>query len=109
MNWLFWEFVGGIGQGLLLLRWIVQFYATKKAGIGRTPMMFWILTLMSSLISLPYTLHLGSIVFLFSFCFMVWLSLWNINVERRHWSWKQEKEDLIAIKNAIFKGVAKNV
>lgn len=103
MDWIVWEIIGGFGQGLLLLRWIVQHYATKKAGIGRTPMMFWILTLTSSLITLPYALHLGSVVLLISFGFMVWLSISNMKVERKYWTWEREKEDLRYIMDEVLR------
>jgi len=102
MNWLYWEFIGGIGQGVMLLAWLTQYYTTKKAGIGRTPMLFWIFTILSSLISLLYAWYLGSIIYLCSACFMIGLSAWNIKIEKKHWNWKQEKKDLKTITETIY-------
>jgi len=51
-----WKLIGMTGALLFSLRWLVQFYYSRKAGVPVTPRSFWIMSIIGSLMTLAYFL-----------------------------------------------------
>ena len=49
-----WKFIGWGGAGMFGLRWLVQFWATKKAGKPTIPLSFWGISVCGALMTLSY-------------------------------------------------------
>ncbi|MEN9361443.1 MAG: hypothetical protein RL095_2978 [Verrucomicrobiota bacterium] len=49
-----WKCIGWGGAGMFGLRWLVQFWASKKAGKPTIPISFWIISVCGALMSLSY-------------------------------------------------------
>ena len=49
-----WKLIGWGGAGMFGLRWLVQFWATKKAGKPTIPLSFWCISVCGALMTLSY-------------------------------------------------------
>ncbi|MFH0938532.1 MAG: lipid-A-disaccharide synthase N-terminal domain-containing protein, partial [Planctomycetota bacterium] len=49
-----WKIVGLVGVSLFTARWLVQVYYSHKIGRPVTPRVFWILSMVGSLLALSY-------------------------------------------------------
>lgn len=49
-----WKIIGYTGAALFASRWLVQLYYSRKAGRPVTPRMFWIMSVVGSLMTLAY-------------------------------------------------------
>jgi lipid-A-disaccharide synthase-like uncharacterized protein len=54
-----WVTVGLLGQLMFMMRFIVQWIASERAGRSLVPMAFWFFSIAGSLIVLAYGLHKG--------------------------------------------------
>lgn len=62
-----WLIVGFLGQALFFGRFILQWYASEKAGKSIIPNAFWYLSLAGSMTLLIYSIHRRDIVFIIGF------------------------------------------
>jgi lipid-A-disaccharide synthase-like uncharacterized protein len=61
---LLWIIIGFIGQALFSARFLVQWWASERAGRSVVPKAFWILSLGGSLVLLSYAIHREDPVFI---------------------------------------------
>ena len=73
-----WLAVGFLGQVVFGLRFIVQWIATEKAKKSVIPLAFWYLSLVGTLILLPYSIYKKDPVFIAGFCLNLVIYLRNL-------------------------------
>lgn len=56
-----WLLVGFAGQGLFASRFIVQWFKSEVEGRSIIPVAFWYCSLGGGIVTLAYTIHLGSV------------------------------------------------
>ncbi|MDW8479710.1 MAG: lipid-A-disaccharide synthase N-terminal domain-containing protein [Xanthomonadales bacterium] len=61
---LIWILIGFAGQALFSARFVVQWWASERAGRSVVPKAFWILSLLGSLVLLSYAIHREDPVFI---------------------------------------------
>lgn len=49
-----WKLIGLIGALMFGMRWLVQFFASRRAGKPVIPRLFWIMSLLGSIMTLAY-------------------------------------------------------
>jgi len=81
------EILGGISLFFYFARWFFQLKASNKAGRSVTPVSYWLITILASVLFATYSFLLGSIVFPISFIFTICIAVYNIYLEL-----KREKE-----------------
>ena len=80
-----WKAVGFLGIGLFSGRWIVQMLASRKAGKPVMTRLFWILSLLGSLLCLSYfTFGKNDSVGIFSYLMPSGIALYNLFLDTRY-------------------------
>jgi lipid-A-disaccharide synthase-like uncharacterized protein len=59
-----WVIVGFLGQGLFVMRWVVQWLKSEREGVSTIPLGFWYLSLIGGLITLAYAIYRRDPVFI---------------------------------------------
>lgn len=57
-----WGLLGAGGQSLFFMRFLVQWLSSERAGYSVMPVAFWYFSMAGGMITLVYTIHLGSVV-----------------------------------------------
>lgn len=82
--WNFWKSVGLFGVVLFASRWIVQVFASHRAGRPVMTPLFWWLSLLGSLFCLSYFIFgKNDSVGIISYLFPAFISLYNLLIDRR--------------------------
>lgn len=81
-----WTLIGFIGQGLFMMRFVVQWIASERAKQSVVPEMFWYFSLGGGLIVFAYALHRKDPVFILGQGLGVFIylrNLWFIHKPKR--------------------------
>lgn len=62
-----WVTVGAVGAALWSLRFLLQWWASERAGYSHFPASFWWTSLIANALLLAYTLHLANPIFVFGY------------------------------------------
>lgn len=73
-----WSLIGYLGNGLFASRFIVQWYASEKLKRSVIPVQFWYLSIVGSVLSLIYAIHVGKIPFILGFLFPTIIYIRNL-------------------------------
>lgn len=82
----FWLVLGFVAQGLFSARFLVQWFASERAGRSVVPLTFWYLSLFGSALLLLYAIHRRDPVFILGQSAGMFIYLRNLNLilrERR--------------------------
>jgi lipid-A-disaccharide synthase-like uncharacterized protein len=80
-----WKLIGYFGVIAFSLRWVTQFFATKRAGKVVMPMSFWLLSVFGSLAQLSYFLFYRSdSVGILSMLFPSFVAIYNLYKDLKH-------------------------
>jgi len=80
---LFWNVVGTVGTAIWSLRFLVQWWASERAGHSVFTRGFWILSLIGNVLLLAYALHLGNPIYILGFVPGPIVQVRNLVLERR--------------------------
>jgi lipid-A-disaccharide synthase-like uncharacterized protein len=84
IDWSVWKVVGWLGNTVFFSRFLVQWYATEKRKQVVVPVLFWLLSLLGSLLMLSYSVHKRDSVFIFAYAF-AWIPyIRNLIIHYRH-------------------------
>jgi lipid-A-disaccharide synthase-like uncharacterized protein len=78
-----WLSIGGLGQAFWVSRFVVQWWASEKAGHSHFPLAFWWISLAGNLLLLAYALHLGDPIYIAGFLPGPFLQARNLMLARR--------------------------
>lgn len=80
-----WKLVGFLGVGMFAGRWFVQAFASQRAGKPVMTRLFWIMSLMGSLLCLSYfTFGKNDSVGIISYLFPSAIACYNLMLDARH-------------------------
>lgn len=85
----FWLILGFVAQGLFSARFLMQWFASERAGRSVVPLMFWYLSLSGSALLLLYAIHRRDPVFILGQSTGIMIYLRNVHLifrERRQQS-----------------------
>ncbi len=66
-NW--WSVIGYVGNLTFASRFLVQWYASEKLKQSVIPIQFWYLSIVGSVLSLAYAIHVGKMPIILGFAF----------------------------------------
>lgn len=78
-----WIIIGFFGQFLFFMRFVVQWWATEKAGRVVVPKTFWYLSISGTLVILIYSIYRVDIVFITAQILSLFIYGRNLMFERR--------------------------
>lgn len=64
-----WTLIGYVGNLVFASRFIVQWYASEKLKQSVIPIQFWYLSIVGSVLSLAYAIHVGKMPIILGFAF----------------------------------------
>ena len=64
-----WSLIGYVGNLVFASRFIVQWYASEKLKQSVIPIQFWYLSIVGSILSLAYAIHVGKMPIILGFAF----------------------------------------
>ena len=80
-----WKLVGYLGVALFTARWFVQMLASKKAGRPVMPILFWLLSVLGSLLCLTYFVFgKNDSVGILAYLFPTLVAIYNLLLELSH-------------------------
>jgi lipid-A-disaccharide synthase-like uncharacterized protein len=89
-----WKVIGYLGIGMFAGRWIVQMLASRKAGKPVMTRLFWVMSLLGSLMCLGYfTFGKNDSVGIFSYLMPSGIALYNLLLDARHRRRLSEQDD----------------
>lgn len=90
-----WKLVGYTGILMFTSRWFVQLWYSKKAGRSVMPRLFWILSIMGSLLCLLYFIFgKNDSVGIISYLFPIGVASYNLMLDMRHSGKKKSEEPM---------------
>jgi len=66
-GWITFERIGWIGNGCFFARWVVQWLDAERSGSGRAPKLFWILSLLGTMLVGTYAARRGEAILVAGF------------------------------------------
>ena len=82
-HWTLWTFIGLAGQGLFMMRFIMQWIASERAKQSIVPEIFWYFSLGGGVILFAYAIHQQDIVFMLGQGLGLFIYMRNIYFIRR--------------------------
>jgi len=80
-----WKIIGFLGVGMFAGRWFVQAFASRRAGKPVMTRLFWIMSLMGSLLCLSYFVFgKNDAVGIVSYLFPSTIACYNLMLDSRH-------------------------
>lgn len=80
-----WKLIGYLGVTMFAARWLVQAWASRRAGKPTMNRLFWIMSLMGSLFCLSYfTFGKNDSVGIISYLFPSFIAGYNLMLDSRH-------------------------
>jgi len=80
-----WKIVGYLGVFMFTSRWFIQMWASRKAGKPVVPRIFWILSMVGSLMCLSYFVFgKNDSVGILGYLFPAGVSVYNFILDARH-------------------------
>lgn len=73
-----WDAVGFFGHLIFFSRFVVQWIATERKKQSVVPVAFWYLSLLGSLITLVYAVHVGKLVFILAYSLNMFFYVRNL-------------------------------
>ena len=88
-----WKLIGLTGALMFGGRWLVQFWATRKAGRPVIPRLFWYMSVAGSLMTLSYFLFSAKqdSVGVLQNLFPTFVALYNLVLDIRHRGWRRDR------------------
>ena len=85
MSWeeLVWVGIGFAGQALFMMRFVVQWWSSEKAGRVVVPLAFWYFSIGGSLVLVAYAIHRRDPVFIFGQALPLAIYLRNLHLHFR--------------------------
>ncbi len=81
-----WTLIGLFGQSMFMMRFVLQWIYSEKAGRSVVPEVFWYFSLVGGLIVLAYAIHKADVVFILGQATGLIIYLRNI-----HFIWREKK------------------
>ena len=78
-----WVLIGFFGQFVFFLRFMVQWLVSEKKKMVVVPMAFWYLSIVGTLITLAYAVHIKDIVFSTAQVLSLFIYWRNMSLQRR--------------------------
>lgn len=80
-----WKLIGYLGVLMFSSRWVVQIHYSRKKGRSVMPDLFWFMSIAGSGFCLIYFIFgKNDSVGIISYCFPMWVSGYNLYLNRRH-------------------------
>jgi lipid-A-disaccharide synthase-like uncharacterized protein len=86
-HWDWWVIIGLVGQTMFMMRFLLQWVASEKAGKSVMPEIFWYFSLAGGLIVLAYAIHKLDPVFILGQAMGTMIYLRNI-----HLIWREKRK-----------------
>ena len=84
VRWLTFERIGWVGNCCFFGRWVVQWLAAERSGSSRAPELFWIASLVGTMLVGAYAAHRGQAVLVAGFVTNGAIYLRNLQIVRSH-------------------------
>lgn len=89
-----WKLIGYTGVFLFAGRWFVQLHASRKEGRPTMPRLFWVMSLLGSILCLSYFIFgKNDSVGIISYMLPMWVAGYNLYLDVRHVRERAEKTE----------------
>jgi len=85
-----WKLIGYVGTFMFGGRWLVQFFASRRAGKPVIPRVFWYMSIVGSLMTLSYFLFSDSVGVLGNL-FPAFTAAYSLYLDIRHRGWHRDR------------------
>ena len=87
-----WKIIGIVGSLMFAGRWVIQFFASRRAGKPVIPRVFWYMSIVGSLMALSYFVFgKNDAVGILQNLFPAFTALYSLTLDIKHRGWHRDR------------------